>query len=87
MLVNGAVLRRPNVTSNSRARIASSTLLTANTASEGGVVGKRVITPRGGLPVPTKTDHNLPNESNPQGQPQERALSGTCKLSAYLLFE
>jgi hypothetical protein len=50
MLVNGAVLRRPNVTSNSRARIASSTLLTANTASEGGVVGKRVITPRGGLP-------------------------------------
>jgi hypothetical protein len=49
MLVSGAVLRRPNATRTSRARIASSTLLIANTASEGELAGRRIITPRSGL--------------------------------------
>jgi hypothetical protein len=48
MLVSGAVLRRLNATSNSRARIASSTLLIASIASEGEVAEKRVVIPRSG---------------------------------------
>jgi hypothetical protein len=51
MPVSGAVLRRLNATSNSRARIASSTLLIASIASEGEVAGKRVITSRSGSTV------------------------------------
>jgi hypothetical protein len=55
MLVSGAVLRRPNATSNSRARIASSTLLIANMVSEGELAEKRVIIPRSGF---TETPQN-----------------------------
>jgi hypothetical protein len=49
MPVSGAVLRRPNATSNNRARTVSSILLTANTASEGEAAGKREFTARSGL--------------------------------------
>jgi hypothetical protein len=55
MLVSGAVLRRLNATSNSRARIVSSILSIASIASEGELAGRRVAIPRKGC---TETPQN-----------------------------